>query len=386
VATAFYATFLPSRVSTGAIGFTDPAAGVTYPAGAVPLQALETLNVKVSQQSLSSATYASSNGVLTQAATRSQAISAGLPAPAQSADLRISPAGAPAAPPSSAAATPPCDKTVSPLYCVYTILPGDTLSGVAEKFGLKNGDVVAADLLMNSNKPDIASAEDLLQISQKLRIPTRQAVIHTVLSGDNLSTIAGTYDVSITDIVAVDVNHITDLNSLKVGDEVLVPNPKRFAPPPAAVVAPSGNSSSGSGSSSSSAPQVVAGGKASQSGFIWPVGGRISSYFGPAHPLGIDIDLHSAPNAPIGAAAAGTVTFAGGNACCSYGYYVVVNHGNGFETLYAHFSSVAVSTGQRVSQGQLLGYGGRTGYATGNHLHFEVHINSKIVNPLEYLP
>jgi len=130
----------------------------------------------------------------------------------------------------------------------------------------------------------------------------------------------------------------------------------------------------------------VRGGQASRSGFIWPVGGPISSYFGPSHPLGIDVDLFSNPNAAIGAASGGTVTFAGGNACCSYGYYVVVNHGDGFETLYAHFSKIAVSTGQQVSRGQLLGYGGRTGYATGNHLHFEVHLNGKVVNPLEYLP
>jgi murein DD-endopeptidase MepM/ murein hydrolase activator NlpD len=80
------------------------------------------------------------------------------------------------------------------------------------------------------------------------------------------------------------------------------------------------------------------------------------------------------------------VVFAGGNPCCSYGYYVVVDHGNGFETLYAHFSSIAVSVGQQVAQGQLLGYAGRTGYATGNHLHFEVHLNGQVVNPLTYLP
>ena len=107
---------------------------------------------------------------------------------------------------------------------------------------------------------------------------------------------------------------------------------------------------------------------------------------GPAHPLGIDIDLYANPNAPVAAAAAGTVTFAGGNPCCSYGYYVVIDHGNGFQTLYGHLSSLSVSTGQKVVQGQVLGLGGRTGYATGNHLHFEVYLNGSVVNPLPYLP
>jgi len=83
---------------------------------------------------------------------------------------------------------------------------------------------------------------------------------------------------------------------------------------------------------------------------------------------------------------AGVVTFAGGNACCSYGLYVVIDHGNGYQTLYAHLSKVSVSVGERVSQGELIGYGGRSGYATGPHLHFEVHVSGAIVDPLAYLP
>jgi murein DD-endopeptidase MepM/ murein hydrolase activator NlpD len=124
----------------------------------------------------------------------------------------------------------------------------------------------------------------------------------------------------------------------------------------------------------------------SQYGFIWPVWGPISSYFGPSHPLGIDIDLFEDPNAPIAAAKKGIVTFAGGNSCCSYGLYVVVDHGDGTQTLYAHLSQISVVQGQQVAQGQLLGYGGRTGYATGNHLHFEIHVGDNVVDPLIFLP
>jgi murein DD-endopeptidase MepM/ murein hydrolase activator NlpD len=82
----------------------------------------------------------------------------------------------------------------------------------------------------------------------------------------------------------------------------------------------------------------------------------------------------------------GTVSFAGGNTCCSYGLYVVVDHPNGWQTLYAHMSQIKVTKGQTVKQGQVLGLAGRTGYATGNHLHFELHINGQVVNPLNYLP
>jgi murein DD-endopeptidase MepM/ murein hydrolase activator NlpD len=124
----------------------------------------------------------------------------------------------------------------------------------------------------------------------------------------------------------------------------------------------------------------------SSSGFIWPASGPISSYYGPRHPLGIDIDFFNDPSQPIVAAATGIVTFAGGDACCSYGLYVIVDHGNGFTTLYAHMSRIAVRVGQPVAQGTLLGYGGSTGYATGNHLHFEIHKDGAVLNPLTYLP
>jgi murein DD-endopeptidase MepM/ murein hydrolase activator NlpD len=128
------------------------------------------------------------------------------------------------------------------------------------------------------------------------------------------------------------------------------------------------------------------GGGGGGAGFMWPTTGPISSRFGPGHPLGIDIDLYSNANAPIVASASGTVTFAGGNTCCSYGLYVIVDHGNGYQTLYAHLSRISVSVGAKVAQGQVLGNGGRTGYATGNHLHFEVHRNGAVINPTSVLP
>jgi murein DD-endopeptidase MepM/ murein hydrolase activator NlpD len=119
----------------------------------------------------------------------------------------------------------------------------------------------------------------------------------------------------------------------------------------------------------------------------WPNDSRkITTVFSPAH-LGIDIDQF--PNGSkfaVGAAAAGTVTFAGGDSCCSYGLYVVVDHGNGLSTLYAHFSSLSVQKGQAVTHGQKLGLTGCTGTCTGDHVHFEVHVNNTPVDPLRYLP
>lgn len=280
-------------------------------------------------------------------------------------------------PPPVSSSSPPCDPTQSNLYCVYTVAVGDTLSTIAQKFSLKgNEDITAWEFLVFSNKPDIISEDDLLQIGQKIRVPVISGVVHTVLSAQTLGNIANRYDVKSEDIIAVAANNIQDSNSLKIGQEILIPSPHRFsAPAPAS-----------SGPSSLPAAPDTSGAPRSRSGFIWPASGNISSYFTAGHPLGIDIDFFGNPNQPVVAVAAGTVTFAGGNACCSYGYYVVVDHGNGVQTLYAHFSKYVVSIGERVAQGEVVGYGGRTGYATGNHLHFEVHVNGNVVNPLSYLP
>lgn len=88
-------------------------------------------------------------------------------------------------------------------------------------------------------------------------------------------------------------------------------------------------------------------------------------------------------NQPVVASASGTVITAGYNAG-GYGYYVLIDHGNGICTLYGHNNSLAVSYGQHVSQGQVIAYSGKTGYATGNHVHFEVRVNGTRVDPTGY--
>jgi murein DD-endopeptidase MepM/ murein hydrolase activator NlpD len=357
----------------------------------------------------------------TVSATPSPRPSSSPPATASAASGAATTATATRTPTPAAGGSPPCEPG-SDIFCVYTVQAGDTLSGIASRFALKgNEDVAPWELLVNSNKPDIVDQDDLLQIGQKLRIPLGIAppvaaaarttpaagstpspartaarpsgVIHTVLSTETLLDIANQYNVEVSEIMAAN-RAMTDPNKLSIGQELFVPNPRQFAPArAAAVAAPSpaaataaGSSGGTSGSSGGGSSPASISGPRSASGLIWPVSGPISSYFGPSHPLGIDVDLFANPNAPIGASAAGTVTFAGGNSCCSYGLYVVIDHGNGLQTLYAHLSKISVSTGQKVTQGQIVGNAGRTGYATGNHLHLEVHKNGSPVNPTAYLP
>ena len=122
----------------------------------------------------------------------------------------------------------------------------------------------------------------------------------------------------------------------------------------------------------------------SAAGFIWPVTGPITSPFGWRWGrMHEGIDIGAPEGAPIHAVAAGTVIYAGWLG--GYGNLVVIDHGGGFATAYGHQSGVAVSTGQGVSQGQVIGYVGSTGHSFGPHLHFEVRVNGAPVDPLGYL-
>lgn len=116
---------------------------------------------------------------------------------------------------------------------------------------------------------------------------------------------------------------------------------------------------------------------------LWPAVGTLTSNFGAGHPLGIDIGQSEGR---VVAATDGVVIFAGGNRCCSYGLYVVVESPEGITTVYAHLESVMVTEGRRVRQGQPLGIVGCTGNCFGTHLHFEVIEGGARQNPLSYLP
>jgi virulence factor Mce-like protein len=123
----------------------------------------------------------------------------------------------------------------------------------------------------------------------------------------------------------------------------------------------------------------------SEEGFIWPLDGPITSPYGPRwgrmH-TGIDID--GVTGEPVVASAEGTVVLAAYYS--GYGNAVIVDHGNGFSTLYGHLSSIDVETGDQVGQGQVVGAVGCTGNCTGDHLHFEIRIDGTPVDPLPYLP
>jgi murein DD-endopeptidase MepM/ murein hydrolase activator NlpD len=123
---------------------------------------------------------------------------------------------------------------------------------------------------------------------------------------------------------------------------------------------------------------------ASSSGFIWPVRGTLTSAFGPRWGrMHEGIDIAGPSGTPIAAAAAGKVIVAGWSG--GYGNLVVIDHGGGMSTAYAHNSTIAVSVGQQVGQGSVIAGMGTTGNSTGVHSHFEVRVNGSAVDPMGYL-
>jgi murein DD-endopeptidase MepM/ murein hydrolase activator NlpD len=115
--------------------------------------------------------------------------------------------------------------------------------------------------------------------------------------------------------------------------------------------------------------------------FVWPAEGRITQRSWHCHHA---VDVANSEGTPIYAADSGYVVVAGWRKG-GYGYTVIINHGNGFQTLYAHLSAIGVSVGESVTKGQRVGLMGNTGHSTGSHLHFEIREGSQLCDPLEFV-
>jgi murein DD-endopeptidase MepM/ murein hydrolase activator NlpD len=253
-----------------------------------------------------------------------------------------------------------------PILFEYEVQPGDTVSEIAERFGMATANVVW-------NNIDVLEDADSLVVGAVLQIPGVPGIIHSVRLGDTVSEIAERYDASISDIVEFEANGFHgDPDNLLEGSLILVPHGRRIPPP--APEAPAAQPAAAPTPAPTPAPPQ----------WVWPATGRLTNVFSARHPLGIDISMRVAT--PIVAASSGQVVFVGGNPCCSYGYHVIIEHADGYETLYAHLNEFAVGVGDWVQVGQLIGRSGNTGYSTGPHLHFEVRRNGIHRDPLIYLP
>jgi len=247
------------------------------------------------------------------------------------------------------------DKTLN-----YTVQQGDTVSTVANKFG------VSTDTILWQNNLSTTSS---IKPGQILEVLPVTGVLHTVQKGDTVYSIAKKYDASPQAIVDFPYNTFVNDETfeLAVGQVVIVPDG----------VKPSATQSSPRiRQITPDAGTVVASGV-----FVWPAGGTITQYYSWYHP-GIDVANRAAPN--ILAADSGTVITSSWDPS-GYGNKVIIDHGNGHQTLYAHMQRLYVVVGQSVARGNAIGKMGSTGRSTGTHLHFEILKNGVKINPLGVL-
>lgn len=261
----------------------------------------------------------------------------------------------------------------------YTVDLGDSVFEIAARFNLKPESVLWANYEQLNDNPD------LLSLGMNLNIPPVDGVLHIWKEGDSLDALAAQYQVKAEDILAWSGNQIDLVDpQIPAGTLIMIPGGKREYRQWIIPTIPRGRAGVSQALYGSGACEGSFEGAYGSGAFIWPAGNHVLSGndYWDGH---LAIDIAAGEGAPIYAADSGVVVFAGW-ATGGYGNMVMIDHGNGYQTLYAHLSSVRVRCGQSVSQGSTIGIGGSTGNSTGPHLHFEVRYLGGFVNPWYVLP
>ncbi len=267
----------------------------------------------------------------------------------------------------------------------YVVRRGDTLASIAEKFGLK------VETIFWSNVEALDRDPHTLRPGLELIIPPEDGILYEWEEGDTLFSIAEKFGVDPEDIVEYPTNNLDPSllideeasKDIEPGTLLFIPGAQldsidwtvpRFIREKLAYSPLSGPGECG----------PIGYGPIGTYTFIWPTTSRwITTYYSVVHPA---LDIAGAMGLPIYAADHGVVVYSGWH-YGGYGYVVVIDHGNGWQTLYAHMSVIFAGCGQEVYQGQIIGSMGSTGMSTGPHVHFELmHPTWGKVNPLQFLP
>ena len=245
----------------------------------------------------------------------------------------------------------------------YTVQPNDNIWAIAQGFGLKAETVLWAN-------PKVEARPDLLSVGQVLVIPPMDGIYYTVQAGDTVEKLAKTYQTSVDKIVNCEMNGLVEPYMLTAGQQIMLPDGRKKPP------------------SFENIYQMTYVGRAPKDApkgsgrFAWPTQGILTQRFWSGH---AGIDIANRTGTPVVAADAGYVVLAGRDTW-GYGKQVLIDHGNGYLTRYAHLNTILVKAGDKVSKNQKIGTMGSTGRSTGPHLHFEIIYNQVHRNPLGFLP
>jgi murein DD-endopeptidase MepM/ murein hydrolase activator NlpD len=257
----------------------------------------------------------------------------------------------------------------------YTVQRGDSVFSIAKQANIKPETVLFANYDILQDSPDS------LRVGQVLKIPPVDGVYYQWQDGDTLESVADKFSASVDDILNFPGNKFDLTNPvIKKGDYVMVPGGSRaFVTWIFATIA------RGKSGTASVGTAACGGGAVGSGAFVWPAPNHYLSGndYSAAH---LGIDIAAVEGTTVFAADNGVVTLAAVGWNHGYGNVIMIDHGDGYATLYGHLSQINVATCQSVSAGQVIGLAGNTGNSFGAHLHFEVRLNGGFVNPWYVLP
>jgi LysM repeat protein len=261
----------------------------------------------------------------------------------------------------------------------HTVDVGDSIFEIATRFDVKPETVLWANYDLLNDNPD------LLALGMELQIPPVDGVYYEWKAGDSIEAVAARFQAKPDAILNWTGNNLDLVDpQVEPGSWILIQGGKREYRQWVIPTIPRGRAGVSRNLYGAGTCEGGYNGALGTGGFVWPAGNHSLSGndYWDGH---LGIDIAAGEGAPIYAADSGVVVFAGW-ATGGYGYMVMVDHGNGYQTVYAHMSSVSAACGASVGQGGTVGYSGSTGNSTGAHLHFEVRFQGGFVNPWYVLP
>ncbi|RCW50602.1 MULTISPECIES: M23 family metallopeptidase [Halanaerobium] len=228
---------------------------------------------------------------------------------------------------------------------VHKVKSGETLWDIAHEHGLNIDSLIGANNISNMNS---------IKPGQEFKILPVKGIIYRVSPGESVASIAGKFNIK-TETIMRD-NNLEDPSGLKIDQKLILRGAK---------------------------PEFSYQDRLDQK-FMYPINTRITSYYGPRWGrVHEGLDFAAPMGSPIRAVSSGRVVYSGW--ATGYGYVVIIEHQKGLRTLYAHNSKLLVRSGESVGKGEVISRSGNTGNSTGPHLHFEVQVNGRPENPLDYI-